>query len=133
MLSWIRKLFGGAPSPEFVLPAEDQLTLTDRGLGIEILEAGEGEPPGPSDTVTVRYAGWLTSGLPFDKSYPGSATFPLNGVIEGWTEGLQQLRPGGVARLVIPPHMAYGSRGAPPKIGPGATLVFHVELLSIQR
>ena len=131
MLGWLRNLFGGASAPDFVLPDEANLKGTDRGLGIEILEPGDGPRPGPTDTVTVRYAGWLQSGIPFDSSYPGTASFPLNRVIEGWTEGLQELRPGGAARLLIPPHLGYGSRGAPPKIGPGATLVFHVELVKI--
>ena len=95
-------------------------------------EAGAGQTPAATDTVTVRYAGWTLQGKLFDASYPGTASFPLNRVIPGWTEGLQLLKEGGSARFVIPPQLAYGERGAPPRIGPGATLVFHVELLKVR-
>lgn len=131
MLSRLLSLFRPRRVPEFELPAEDALTRTPSGLGVRILEEGSGPKPGPTDTVTVRYAGWLTGGKLFDASYPGTATFPLNRVVRGWTEGLQHLAPGGVAILVLPPELAYGARGAPPRIGPGETLVFRVELVEI--
>jgi FKBP-type peptidyl-prolyl cis-trans isomerase len=97
------------------------------------LRAGEGRSPQASDTVTVHYAGWTTDGKLFDSSYTRGepATFPLGRVIGGWTEGLQLMREGGSSRFVIPPELAYGARGAPPKIGPNATLVFQVELIRI--
>ncbi len=131
-----RKLFGKRPSmdtPEFTLPADDAVTTTASGLGHELVTEGAGDAPGPRSTVTVHYAGWTTDGRLFDASFSRGqpATFPLNGVIPGWTEGLQLMKPGGVHRFVIPPDLAYGAAGAPPAIGPNETLVFHVELLSV--
>ena len=130
----LKRLFGalfGGGAPAFHLPSDAELTRQASGLGVQILEPGSGRAPVATDTVTVRYAGWTTDGKRFDASYPGTATFPLNRVIAGWTEGLQLLMVGGSARLVIPPDLAYGVRGAPPRIGPGETLVFHVELVDI--
>jgi FKBP-type peptidyl-prolyl cis-trans isomerase FkpA len=130
-----KNLFGGASAdePSFVMPADAACKATPSGLKHEILRAGEGRSPKASDSVTVHYAGWTTDGKLFDSSYKrGSpATFPLGRVISGWTEGLQLMREGGASRFVIPPELAYGSRGAPPTIGPNATLVFQVELLRI--
>jgi peptidylprolyl isomerase len=119
--------------PEFLLPADDQLTTTESGLQYFAIEAGSGDPPGPTDTVTVHYAGWLTDGTPFDSSYGRGepTTFPLDRVIPGWTEGLQLMSPGAEYVLVIPPDLAYGEAGAGGVIGPNATLVFKVSLLSI--
>lgn len=131
MLSRLISLFRRRRIPEFVLPEEGDLLRTPSGLGVHVLERGTGEKPAANDTVTVRYAGWLIEGKLFDASYPGTATFPLNRVVRGWTEGLQHVAAGGSVILVIPPELAYGSRGAPPRIGPGATLVFRVELVSI--
>jgi len=131
----LKRLFGrlfGSGRPEFKLPSEEDLERTRTGLGVEIIAPGEGRTPATVDTVTVRYAGWTDSGKLFDASYPGTASFPLNRVIPGWTEGLQLLKEGGSARLVIPPQLAYGPRGAPPRIGPNATLVFHVELVEVR-
>ena len=130
-----KKMFGGAPSdePVFAMPADAACVKTPSGLKHEVLRAGEGRAPAASDTVTVHYAGWTTDGKLFDSSYSrGSpATFPLGRVISGWTEGLQLMREGGASRFVIPPELGYGSRGAPPKIGPNATLVFQVELVRV--
>lgn len=102
---------------------------TPGGLQYEILEAGTGKTPGPTDQVTVNYRGTLINGNEFDSSYKRGqpATFRLNGVIKGWAEGLQLIREGGKIRLFIPPELAYGERG------PLAhrTLVFDVELLSV--
>ena len=131
MFGWLTKLFGGASMPPFALPAEEDTVQTASGLRIAIHDPGSGRAPTELDTVTVRYAGWLSDGKRFDASYPGAATFPLNRVIAGWTEGLQMLQVGGRATLVIPPALGYGTRGAPPRIGPNATLVFHVELVKV--
>lgn len=109
-------------------------TLTDSGLAYEIVEEGSGDNPRATDTVEVHYEGRLTSGEVFDSSYQRgeTATFPLNRVIAGWTEGLQLIAPGGKIRLVIPAELGYGDQGAPPTIPGGATLVFDVELLGIE-
>ena len=103
------------------------------GLQYEVLKEGEGEPPKATDTVTVHYKGTLIDGAEFDSSYSRNqpATFALNRVIKGWTEGLQLMKPGARYRFFVPPELAYGARGAGPKIGPQSTLVFDVELLSV--
>ncbi|MEP7013270.1 MAG: FKBP-type peptidyl-prolyl cis-trans isomerase [Acidobacteriota bacterium] len=95
---------------------------------------GTGATPKPTDQVKVNYEGTLTDGEVFDSSIQRGepVTFPLNGVIPCWTEGVQKMKVGGKAKLVCPSDAAYGDRGAPPKIKPGATLVFQVELLSIE-
>ena len=105
----------------------------DSGLQYQIIDAGEGSHPEASDSVTVHYRGTLLDGTEFDSSYSRGqpATFPLNGVIAGWTEGVQLVKPGGKLKLFIPSNLAYGERGAPPTIKPGATLIFDVELISI--
>ncbi len=103
--------------------------VTASGLIYKILEPGKGRAPAASDTVTVNYRGTLSNGNEFDSSYKrgSAATFPLTGVIKGWTEGLQLIKEGGKIQLVIPPALAYGDRG------PLAhrTLIFDVELLAI--
>ncbi len=98
-------------------------------------KAGTGEQPKPTDKVKVHYTGKLTDGKTFDSSVERGqpATFPLNQVIKCWTEGVGQMKPGGKAKLVCPADLAYGDRGAPPKIKPGATLTFDVELLEIMQ
>ncbi len=102
---------------------------TPSGLQYKIIEAGSGVTPGPTDTVTVNYRGTLINGNEFDSSYDKGkpVTFPLNGVIKGWTEGLQLVKEGGKIQLVIPSELAYGDRG------PLAhqTLVFDVELIAV--
>ena len=94
---------------------------------------GTGASPKATDRVKVHYKGTLTDGKPFDSSYDRGqpAEFPLNGVIPCWTEGVQKMAPGGKAKLICPAAMAYGDRGSPPVIPPGATLVFEVELLEV--
>jgi FKBP-type peptidyl-prolyl cis-trans isomerase FkpA len=108
-------------------------TKTESGLVITTLTPGTGAVPTVDDTVQVHYHGTLIDGTVFDSSVQRGqpATFPLKGVIKCWTEGLQHMHVGGKSRLVCPPQLAYGERGAPPRIKPGATLVFEVELLDI--
>ncbi len=119
--------------PDFVLPTEATTTTTASGLQYEVVREGKGERPKATDNVTVHYAGWLTDGQPFDSSYGRGepATFPLNGVIAGWTEGVQLMQPGSVYRFLIPSELGYGASGAPPMIAPHAQLVFQVELLKV--
>ncbi|MGH7996254.1 MAG: FKBP-type peptidyl-prolyl cis-trans isomerase [Opitutaceae bacterium] len=105
---------------------------TPSGLCYEILKPGEGAYPKPTDTVRVNYEGKLLDGTVFDSSYQRGqpAEFPLNGVIAGWTEGIQKINAGGKIRLYVPPALAYGDDGRP-GIPPAATLIFDVELLDI--
>jgi FKBP-type peptidyl-prolyl cis-trans isomerase len=103
------------------------------GIQIETLKPGSGDKPKVTDTVQVHYTGMLIDGTKFDSSVDRGqpAEFPLDGVIPGWTEGLQQMQVGEKARLVIPSDKAYGDEGRPPRIPPGSTLVFEVELIKI--
>lgn len=106
------------------------------GLQYKILKEGTGPKPTASDTVKCNYTGTLVDGTEFDSSekHGGPATFPVNGVIKGWTEALQLMPVGSKWQLFIPPDLAYGDHGAPGgQIGPNATLVFEVELLSIEQ
>lgn len=104
------------------------------GLLYEVLQEGSGPKPKATDTVSTHYHGTLVDGSVFDSSVLRGepATFPVNGVIAGWTEALQLMPVGSKWRLVIPPELAYGDRGAGADIKPGATLVFEVELLEIK-
>jgi FKBP-type peptidyl-prolyl cis-trans isomerase FklB len=105
------------------------------GLQYKIIKQGKGTKPMSNDTVTVNYAGTLINGTEFDSSYKreAPATFPVNGVIAGWTEALQLMPVGSTWELYIPANLAYGSRGAPPVIGSNQTLIFKVELLEIKK
>lgn len=107
---------------------------TASGLQYKILKAGEGAAPKATDTVTVNYRGTLLDGTEFDSSFKRNmpATFPLNRVIPGWTEGLQLVTKGGKIQLFIPADLAYGGRGAGGLIPPNSTLIFEVELLEIK-
>ena len=113
--------------------AKDGVVTTDSGLQYEILASGNGDKPNATDQVTVHYHGMLTDGTVFDSSIDRGepATFPVNGVIPGWMEALQLMSVGDKWKLTIPSNLAYGDRGAGGLIGPGATLVFEVELLKI--
>jgi FKBP-type peptidyl-prolyl cis-trans isomerase FkpA len=113
--------------------AEKGATKTASGLVIVPIKPGTGASPKATDKVKVHYHGTLADGAVFDSSVQRGepATFPLNGVIPCWTEGLQLMKVGGKSRLVCPAAIAYGDRGAPPRIKPGATLTFEVELLEI--
>jgi FKBP-type peptidyl-prolyl cis-trans isomerase len=106
----------------------------ESGLVYFELRQGTGKSPAATDQVKVHYHGTLPDGTVFDSSVQRGepATFPLNGVIPCWTEGLQKMQVGGKAKLVCPAKIAYGSQGAPPTIKPGATLIFEVELLAIE-
>jgi FKBP-type peptidyl-prolyl cis-trans isomerase FkpA len=106
---------------------------TASGLIYSETTKGTGPQPAATDTVKVHYTGTLMDGTVFDSSRERGqpATFPLNGVIKCWTEGVAKMHQGGRAKLVCPSDIAYGDRGAPPKIKPGATLVFDVELLEV--
>jgi len=112
---------------------KDGVKKTDSGLQYEILTAGTGKQPGAEDTVKVHYTGTLIDGTKFDSSVDRGepVSFPLNGVIPGWTEGLQLMKEGGKARFVIPAALAYGPGGMGNAIGPNETLVFEVELLKV--
>ena len=105
------------------------------GFVYKEVKAGTGAVPKATDKVKVHYRGALTDGTVFDSSIERGepVTFPLNGVIPCWTQGLQLMKEGGKARLVCPSVLAYGDEGRPPKIKGGATLVFDVELLSIEK
>jgi FKBP-type peptidyl-prolyl cis-trans isomerase FklB len=113
--------------------AKEGVVALPSGLQYKILKEGTGPKPTASDTVVCNYQGTLIDGKEFDSSYKRGqpATFPVSGVIKGWTEALQLMPVGSKWQLVIPADLAYGDRGPSPEIGPGSTLVFEVELLSI--
>jgi len=121
---------------EFIASMEakhDDVKATDSGLHYRILEEGEGERPDKKDTVKLHYVGKLPDGTVFDSSRDRGepATFPLDGVVPGFAEGLTQVREGGQAELYIPSDLAYGDSGRPPRIPGGSTLVFEVEVLEV--
>src|SRR6266851_8948504 len=114
--------------------AKDGVVTLPSGLQYKILQEGTGPKPAPTDTVVCNYRGTLLDSTEFDSSYKRGqpATFPVTGVIKGWTEALQLMSVGSKWQLFIPSELAYGDRGAGGQIGPNATLIFEVELLSIQ-
>ena len=124
-----------ASSDEYIAKAaaEPGSVKTETGLVYRELTVGAGELPKATDTVKVNYRGTFTNGTEFDSSYSRNqpAEFPLNGVIKCWTEGVQKMKVGGKSRLVCPSDIAYGEGGRPGIPG-GATLVFEIELLSIE-
>lgn len=113
---------------------KEGVKTTASGLQYKITKEGEGKSPKATDTVLVHYRGTLLDGKEFDSSFKRNEPieFPLNGVIPGWTEGLQLLKEGGKATLFIPSRLAYGPRGAGGVIGPDETLIFEVELLKVR-
>src|SRR5947209_16006695 len=104
---------------------------TASGLEYKVIKEGTGPTPKPTDMVTVNYRGTLIDGTEFDSSYKRGqpATFPVNGVIKGWTEALQLMKVGSKYQLWIPSNLAYGERSVSPELGPNATLIFEVELM----
>jgi len=103
------------------------------GLQYKVIEKGNGTSPKKTDSVTVNYRGTLIDGTEFDSSYKRGkpATFRVDGVIAGWTEALQLMKPGAKWQLFIPANLAYGERGAGPRIGPNSALIFEVELTKV--
>ena len=110
------------------------VTLPD-GLQYKIIKKGSGAKPTDNDIVTVNYAGTFIDGSEFDSSYKRGTptTFPVNGVIPGWTEALKLMTVGSTWELYIPSNLAYGEQGAQPTIGPNKTLIFKVELLGVKK
>ncbi|OFX71003.1 MAG: peptidylprolyl isomerase [Bacteroidetes bacterium GWE2_29_8] len=111
------------------------VTTLPSGLQYEVIKKGTGESPKLTDEVTTHYTGTLLDGKVFDSSVQRGepATFPVNGVIPGWTEALQLMKVGDKWKLYIPSELAYGERGAGQVIGPNETLIFEIELLSINK
>jgi FKBP-type peptidyl-prolyl cis-trans isomerase FklB len=114
--------------------SKDGVVTLPSGLQYKILTQGTGPKPAASDSVVCNYRGTLIDGTEFDSSYKRGepATFPVSGVIKGWTEALQLMPVGSKWQLFVPSDLAYGDRAPGPEIGPGSTLIFEVELLSIQ-
>jgi len=113
---------------------KDGVKTLPSGLQYKVTKAGTGKKPKLTDTVTTQYRGTLIDGTEFDSSYRRGqpVSFPVTGVIPGWTEALQLMEEGAKWQLFIPPNLAYGERGAGRDIGPNATLIFEIELVSIQ-
>ena len=113
---------------------KEAVITTESGLQYEIITEGDGAKPNQSDMVVTHYHGTLTDGTIFDSSVDRGepAQFPVNGVIQGWIEALQLMTVGSKWRLTIPSDLAYGDQGSAPVIGPGATLIFEIELLEIK-
>jgi FKBP-type peptidyl-prolyl cis-trans isomerase FkpA len=115
------------------MKAEPGATVLDSGVIVFTEQEGVGEHPGPTAKVKVNYAGTFPNGEEFDASEPGQpVSFTLNGVVRCFSEGIQEMKVGGKARLVCPPETAYGEGGNPPRVPPNATLVFEVELMGFE-
>lgn len=125
---------GEAAAPAASSADAKDFKTTTSGLKYKIIKPGTGKKPKPSNTVLAHYKGWLDNGKVFDSSYErGEPTeFPLNGVIPGWTEGLQLIGEGGEIELIIPSELGYGPQGAGGDIPPNATLHFRVELKEVR-
>jgi FKBP-type peptidyl-prolyl cis-trans isomerase len=113
---------------------KEGVKTTASGLQYKVIKEGTGKKPTATSTVKVHYRGTLINGKEFDSSYKRNEPieFPLNGVIPGWTEGLQLMKEGGKTLFVIPSNLAYGPSGAGSDIGPDETLIFEVELLQVK-
>jgi FKBP-type peptidyl-prolyl cis-trans isomerase FklB len=113
---------------------KEGVKATASGLQYKAIKEGTGPQPKETDTVTVNYRGTLINGTEFDSSYKRGqpATFPLNGVIKGWTEGLQLMKTGSKYQFVVPASLAYGDRNVGPDIAPNSTLIFEVELIGVK-
>ena len=143
VLPAIATLLTGALIAGFELPAAEPgpvdvdapnaFTKTESGLAYRIRRRSAGPRPGPRDSVTVHYKGWLDDGKVFDSSYERGepATFRLNQVVKGWTEGMQLIGEGGMIELEVPSDLGYGEKGAGKDIPPGAMLHFLVEVISV--
>jgi len=114
---------------------KDGVKTLPSGLQYKVLQSGKGDSPKVTDTVVTHYRGSLINGQVFDSSYQRGepATFPVNGVIKGWTEALQKMKVGDKWQLFIPADLAYGEHGAGQLIGPNAVLIFEIELLEIKK
>ncbi len=113
---------------------KEGVIVTASGLQYKVITPGTGKSPKATDTVEVHYEGTLIDGTVFDSSYrrKQSIEFPLNGVIAGWTEGVQLMQEGAKYRFFIPSRLAYGARGAGGVIGPNQALIFDVELIKVR-
>jgi len=113
---------------------KDGVKTTASGLQYKVMKEGAGAQPKETDTVTVNYRGTLINGTEFDSSYKRGqpATFPVNGVIKGWTEALQLMKTGSKYQLFIPADLAYGARAVGPDITPNSALIFEVEVLEVK-
>ncbi len=113
---------------------QEGVQVTPSGLQYTVIQERNGPKPSAADVVEVHYHGTFINNKTFDSSYNRGqpATFPLNGVIAGWTEGLQLMSVGSIYKFFIPPHLAYGERGVPGAIPPDSVLIFEVELLAIK-
>ena len=131
-LAGCKSLPAAEPGPVDI-DAPNGFTKTDSGLAYRVRRKSDGRRPGPRDSVTVHYRGWLDDGTEFDSSYVRGepATFKLNQVVKGWTEGMQYIGEGGMIELEVPSELGYGERGAGKNIPPGAQLHFLVELIRI--
>lgn len=120
----------GAVDPD----APSTFEMTESGLRYRVLRASNGRRPAATNTVTVHYRGWLDNGNVFDSSYDRGmpTSFPLNGVIAGWTEGMQLIGEGGMIELWVPARLGYGTSGSGGSVPPNATLHFVVELLKVK-
>ena len=113
---------------------KDGVKTLPSGLQYKVIKDGEGATPKLTDTVVTHYRGTLLDGSEFASSYKRKepATFPVSGVIKGWTEALQLMKEGAKWTLYVPANLAYGARGFPPVIGPNETLIFEIELLKVK-